>query len=117
MEDRFWVWVHYGATKIARGELFEALDFLSFMRSTAIASVASLVANRPARGVRHLERDLPELGRALRDTVAAYERASIVDSLRAMVRIYLELRERAPTDLILRGEAQTAAIAALDALS
>jgi hypothetical protein len=31
VEDRFWIWVHYAVTKIARGELFEAIDFLSFL--------------------------------------------------------------------------------------
>jgi hypothetical protein len=29
IEDRMWTWVHYGAVKIARGEIFEALAFLS----------------------------------------------------------------------------------------
>jgi hypothetical protein len=26
IEDRFWVWVHYGSLKVARGELQESLD-------------------------------------------------------------------------------------------
>ena len=36
LEDRFWVWVHYIALKIGRGELFEAIDAISFIRSTVI---------------------------------------------------------------------------------
>ena len=32
IEDRFWVWVHYAATKIGRGELCEAVDFLEALR-------------------------------------------------------------------------------------
>jgi hypothetical protein len=26
IEDRFWVWVHYGATKIGKNELFESIE-------------------------------------------------------------------------------------------
>jgi hypothetical protein len=36
MEDRFWVWMHYTATKIARGELFEAIDALTFVRARVL---------------------------------------------------------------------------------
>ncbi|HEY1054759.1 MAG TPA: nucleotidyltransferase domain-containing protein, partial [Emticicia sp.] len=31
IEDRFWVWIHYATLKIGRGELFETLDFISFL--------------------------------------------------------------------------------------
>ena len=30
IEDRFWIWIHYAATKIGRGEYFEALELLFF---------------------------------------------------------------------------------------
>lgn len=29
-EQRAWIWLHYGATKLARGEMFEALGMLAF---------------------------------------------------------------------------------------
>ena len=35
IEDRFWVWVHYMATKIGRGELFECLSALAFCASAS----------------------------------------------------------------------------------
>jgi hypothetical protein len=34
IEDRIWVWVHYGVAKIGRGELLEACDFLAFLLRT-----------------------------------------------------------------------------------
>lgn len=37
LEDRFWIWVHYPAGKIARGELLEAIEGLSFLRVTVLA--------------------------------------------------------------------------------
>ena len=43
IEDRFWVWVHYAATKIGRGELFECLDMLSVVRGTVSGTL-----DRPA---------------------------------------------------------------------
>ncbi|MDF2500782.1 MAG: oxalate:formate antiporter [Anaerosporomusa subterranea] len=36
IEDRFWVWVHYIATKLARGEIFEAIESISFIRTTIL---------------------------------------------------------------------------------
>lgn len=36
IEDRFWVWVHYVATKIGRNEIFEAIETISFLRQVNI---------------------------------------------------------------------------------
>lgn len=36
IEDRFWVWVHFAAAKLGRGELFEVIDFLSFLRERVL---------------------------------------------------------------------------------
>ncbi|WP_147675807.1 hypothetical protein [Xanthomonas massiliensis] len=32
IEGRFWVWIRYATLKVGRGELFEAVDFLAFLR-------------------------------------------------------------------------------------
>jgi hypothetical protein len=40
IEDRFWVWVHYIAVKIARGELFEAIDSLGFVRARVLGPLS-----------------------------------------------------------------------------
>jgi hypothetical protein len=36
IEERFWIWVHYAAAKIGRGELCEVIDFLAFLRGTVL---------------------------------------------------------------------------------
>jgi hypothetical protein len=41
-EDRFWIWVHYAALKIGRGEYFEAMDFLAFVRNTVLGPLLHL---------------------------------------------------------------------------
>ncbi len=40
LEDRFWAWVHYVATKIGRGELLETLDGLAFLRRQVLGPLA-----------------------------------------------------------------------------
>ncbi|SET21476.1 hypothetical protein [Stigmatella erecta] len=37
VEDRFWVWIHYGIDKVRRGELFECMDLLALLRAQALA--------------------------------------------------------------------------------
>lgn len=114
IEDRFWVWVHYGAVKLARGELYEALDFLGFLRGVVLAPLGSLAHGRPARGVRLIERDLPELAVALRATVAGYDVREIRVALESAVALYLRLREEsAPSSLERRAGAERAATAYL----
>jgi predicted nucleotidyltransferase len=65
IEDRFWVWVHYTAVKIARGELFEAIDALGMIRAAAIAPLAGIGRTTRPAGVRRLETIAPELVPAL----------------------------------------------------
>jgi predicted nucleotidyltransferase len=55
IEDRFWVWIHYAATKIGRGELFECLDLLALLRSSVFGPLIALRAGVRAQGVRRLE--------------------------------------------------------------
>ena len=108
IEDRFWVWVHYVAAHVGRGELFEALDGLSLLRALALGPLA--LAGRGARpaGVRRLEQHAPDAARALRSTVSAYGAPECLAALRAAVDAYQGLR---PAGVERRGEAERAAIA------
>lgn len=69
IEDRFWIWVHYCATKIARGEFFEATEFLSFLRTTVLSPLALQQHGLTPSGVRTIERRLPEFATLLRETI------------------------------------------------
>src|SRR6185369_14653149 len=73
IEDRFWIWVHYAAAKIGRGELFEALDFLSFLRGTVLGPLGLRLARGRPAGVRKIETAAPEFAEKLRGTVAGYQ--------------------------------------------
>ena len=92
IEDRFWVWMHYAGTKIGRGEYFEALEFLSFLRNH-LGSLALQQAGYEARGVRKIEQLLPEFTNKLKNTVALPDRQSLLDATEAMTKLYIELRD------------------------
>ena len=93
IEDRFWIWVHYACTKIGRRELFETIDFLSFLRQSVLAPLIQLLLGKLPRGVRKIELDAPQYIEALERTVATHEYESCVNALQATINLYLELRE------------------------
>ena len=94
IEDRFWTWVHYIATKIGRGEYFECLDSLSFLRSQVLAPLFNQKNKALSNGLRRAEIKLspPDLA-SLSSTIALYDRDSILKALSNAVSIYRALRE------------------------
>ena len=110
IEDRFWVWVHYLAAKIARGELFEAIGSFSFLRDRVLGPLALAAASQPPYGVRRLEVHAPEQVAPLAVTIGAHDPAAARRALDAAVALYLELRERvAPPELVRHRAAERAA--------
>lgn len=117
IEDRFWVWVHYGATKIGRGEFFEVVDFLSFLRSQVLGPMLALRYAKLPRGVRKLEQFLNEQDlAALRATHAPPERFALVAAVKNTVAIYLRERENYQTTMSFNKRAEIAALAYLHAI-
>lgn len=93
IEDRFWIWAHYLADKIERGELFQALDTLAFLRARVLGPLALERVGAPPDGVRRIELRARESAARLRKTVATHDAASCVRALEAAIDLYLELRE------------------------
>jgi predicted nucleotidyltransferase len=93
IEDRFWVWIHYAATKIARGELFEVIDFLSFLRQVVISPLLQMKNGKLPRGVRKVEIEIPNEIDSLNQTVAIHEICSCVRAVQASINLYIDLRE------------------------
>ncbi|WP_372405400.1 nucleotidyltransferase domain-containing protein [Streptomyces luteireticuli] len=88
IEDRFWVWVHYGATKLGRGELFETIGFLAYLRDSVLGPLAARRVGAPSRGVRHLESIAPDEARDLQATLCGYDRHEAGQALLATVDLY-----------------------------
>lgn len=99
IEDRFWTWVHYIASKAARGEYFECLDGLGFIRATVLAPLLQIKSKTLPRGMRKVESklSLPDLEK-LGLTVAQYNRASIIQALENSISMYKSLRKKLFTE-------------------
>ncbi len=94
LEDRFWTWAHYTAGKIARGELFEAIDAIGFLRSNVLGPLLHVKNNSLPRGVRKMESILDKNESInLQKTVPGYDKISALQSLKHIVEIYQELRK------------------------
>jgi hypothetical protein len=118
IEDRFWIWVHYAAAKIGRGELFEALDFTAFLRENVFGPLSLQEASARPQGVRQMERAAPARAEQMRHTVARYEARDLIRALRAAITMYRGLRP--PTSaaaLRPRAEAEAAALEYLDTIA
>ena len=117
LEDRFWVWVHYGAGKIGRGELFEAHDLLAFLRGQVLGPLMLQTASARPSGVRRVEQAAPGWAREMQGTIARYEPRSCAVALRATAQMYRALRGGAATpELVVRKDAEAAAMAYLDGI-
>jgi predicted nucleotidyltransferase len=108
IEDRFWTWVHYIAAKAARGEYFECLDGLGFIRAVVLTPLLQVKNKTLPRGMRKVETKLafPDLAN-LQITVAQYSHASIIKSLENSINIYRSLRkELFPGRIVLQSLAE-----------
>ena len=92
IEDRFWVWIHYACTKIGRGELFDAVDFISFLRINVLGPLGLKQAGCRPTGVRKIEMLAPEFAVKLRSTITGYDAVECLHALRSCVDIYRSLR-------------------------
>lgn len=101
-EERVWVWLHYGAVKLQRGELFEAIGMLAFLREQVLGPMLHRRYQRPQRSVRKLEQDEDTIT-ALRAVVAEYNRDSISSALQNAVVLYLDLRNDCEPKTATRG--------------
>ncbi|MEO5980386.1 MAG: nucleotidyltransferase domain-containing protein, partial [Chryseolinea sp.] len=89
IEDRFWTWLHHATSKLGRGENFEALDFLTFVRLVVIAPLLQIKNGRLPRGLRKVEFNLhkDDLKKLVR-TVAEYNITSIFGVLENTIELY-----------------------------
>lgn len=111
IEDRFWVWVHYGALRLGRGELFEVVGFLGYLRVAVLGPLSLMSHQSLPRGVRRLETLASTHLEEMKNTVPAYDRKACADSIRSAIKLYRVLRDsHAQPSLVLRKEAEVAAV-------
>lgn len=111
VEDRFWLWMHYAALRLGRGELLELADHLSYIRNQALGSLLLIQHGKAPRRVRRAEKDLPpEAFAKLQRTVGAYDRQALIDAIYATIELYRDLRTNAGLhgqDLLIHQQAET----------
>lgn len=118
IEDRFWTWVHYCAAKIGRGELYETIGSLGFLRERVLAPLALWLNRKPVRGVRRIEKYLPDFAHKLEKTIPAYDKRSCIEALYATINIYRELRKQIETGApTIRADVETEALKYLSGIS
>ncbi len=108
IEDRFWTWIHYTALKLGRGEYFEALDCLSFLRLNVLSPLLQIKNRQKPRGLRKIEQTCrKEDLLKLQETVSTYSAESIALSLEKAIEMYRTLRKELFKDnIILRKDTE-----------
>jgi hypothetical protein len=95
IEDRFWTWIHYTSTKIGRGEFFDVLSSLDFLRANVLAPMMKEKTKRKYGGIRRVETELNAADlENLKITVARYDKESLVQALDNCISIYKGLRRK-----------------------
>jgi predicted nucleotidyltransferase len=94
IEDRFWTWVHYTTLKLGRGEDFEALDTLSFIRTLVTAPLLQIKNGQLPRGTRKVEFNFEASDlKLLIATAPAYSAKAIFEALENTVSLYQKVRK------------------------
>jgi len=94
IEDRFWTWIHYALLKLGRGELFEVVDIISFLRVNVLGPLIHIKNGNLPKGVRKIEMlARPEDVDHLKATIVEYDKSSMMKALEASVSLYRNLRQ------------------------
>jgi len=118
IEDRFWVWVHYTAGKLGRGELFECLDALAYFRSAIFGPFLAVQHGARPQGVRRLEQYAGDALQDLEDTVGDHTTEGCLGALRASIGLYRRLRDAIDDGtLVRRTEAEVASLDYVDEIA
>jgi hypothetical protein len=117
IEDRMWTWSWYVQTKVLRGELYEALDGLQYLRDNVLFKILALRREERPSAARRVEARTGVWTDQFADTVPVLSRESTMKALQATVGLYQELADPLLDryGLDIRAEARRAVLVALDA--
>lgn len=118
IEDRFWVWVHYAATKLGRGEIFEVIEFISFLRQNVIGPLVLMRHGHTPSGVRRIEMKAVDQLPSLIQTVPQYHAVSCAAAVKTLIALYQDLRDYyEKPGLVKHGEAERESVKYLEEIS
>jgi predicted nucleotidyltransferase len=94
LEARIWTWSWYIQSKVLRGELYEALDGLQYVRDQVLFRLLAFHGERRPAGGRRAEAVVGELGDAFARTVpTSLDPASVLAALREEIDLYRRLAD------------------------
>jgi predicted nucleotidyltransferase len=92
---KFWNWVWNAYSRIARGELWEALHVINHIRDQVLLQMQDWILEGSLAGYRRTESRLDRsLASKLAETVPKFESADLLRSLRAEIELFGQLREQ-----------------------
>ena len=92
IEDRMWTWCWYIQSKILRGELYEALDGLQYVRDQVLFRLVAFERGTRPAGARSVEDALGDREGAFAHTIPhAHAAGAALSALRAEIDLYLDL--------------------------
>jgi hypothetical protein len=98
-ESRFWTWMHYVLSKLGRGEIIEAYDYLCEVRSYSIGPLVLMKNGLSARRMRFAEKlpenDLEWIKKTIPTDCTAL---GCIDASLIMMQMFVYLRDALKTD-------------------
>jgi predicted nucleotidyltransferase len=95
--NRLATWAHYIGVKIERGELFEALHSVDYLRSRVLCPLIALEAGVEPRATRRIEETRSPRLEALARTVCGYDREALLECTKEAFRLAWSLLDEHPS--------------------
>jgi hypothetical protein len=92
-EARMWTWIWYTQTKILRGELYEAIDAIQFLRNSVLFPLLAGARGSLPAGSRRAEQLVGDLGPRFELTVPTLEGPATMQALTEVASLYQELAD------------------------
>ena len=93
MERRVWTWFWYLQSKVLRGEVYEALEGLAWLRTNVLFPLLAASRGTTISGARRVEGLLSDLSDAFSRTSTRVDRAEAMDAIRASASVYTTLAD------------------------
>jgi len=90
-EDRIWTWSWYVQTKILRGELYEALSSLQYLRDNVLFRLLAMHRDELPSAARRAESRVGPWEERFAATVATLDQHSTMEALKSSIELYVDL--------------------------
>jgi len=107
-EDRIWIWIHYAAQKLRRGELLTAKQSADYILQRVIGPLILARAGAQPNQLRRLEQINPPELADLQAISSCSARAEVKAALGRVAELYLSLRSEAVEDIQVNRRAEMA---------